>query len=252
MARTFAPVITGSAWRTVWLSTQAAARKKHGNDSTGQPKLSNGDAVSLVDAWVAQTGVGGFPLWYQFAAAAYGWNAREVDILDASAKRRDATFSEQLARELWATTETIVAQLDDLPPIPPRIEVKATVFGDPAFLGSVRAALRQDGAQPRLRVKGKIPVACRDDDGNVIPPRLTCREGFELERVPGTLIPVFVCRNKQTGEAETPRLECTNPILLDDPITAVAKSLLRLAMVVGFIWLVVTETGTSRHRARED
>jgi hypothetical protein len=227
-------------WETVQKHTEEVARKRYGSrkasDGVDTANISNGDAVTLVRAWTQQAGTGGFPLWYQFAAAAYGWEPKQGDALDTTAKRRDAMLDIDIGRELWAATKLMARDLDDAK-ITARLELDEGAFDDPVIQGQVKAALRGDGA---MRAQFKIPVGCKDKNGKVSGPKLKCREGFELENVTGT--PFFVCRNKKTGEVEEPKWEC-DPVTVDDPITGVKKKLgrefLEVALILGFIYLVV-------------
>lgn len=234
--RTFQPVITASAWETAHLATAAAASQRRGqgraSDGLLWPKLTNGDVITLVKAW-HDASPSGFPLWYQYAAAAYGWNARKRDKLDTSARQRDAAMDIEIVGDLEKNLLGVADDLDTDAKPNPRIELDANAFDDGVFQGRVRAELVQDGAKAQF----KIPVGCKDPrTGKSKSPGLKCREGFTLERVPGTL--VFVCKNKQTGETENPTLDC-DPVFVDDPITGVKKQLIHELVGIGLILAVV-------------
>jgi hypothetical protein len=236
-SRTFQPTITGSSWNTVWLATIEAAKRRRGLDSTSEARLSNGDVAQLVAAWTQQSGTGGFALWYQFAAAAFGWNARKRDVLDATAGQRDALIDPVLSRELWIATEGLARELD-ASGISARLTFDES-FDDPVFQGSVKAALLGDGAKAQF----KIPVGCKDPKtGRATGPRMKCKDGWILEPVEGTRGLLYVCRNPKTGETERPTYACEGEtIVVDDPITGAGNQMMRelvqIALVIGGVWL---------------
>lgn len=236
MAPTFQPVITASTWSNAWADTAAAAARKRGtakaSDGVVTPKLTNGDVTTLVDAWLGATSERDFGLWYQFAANAYGWNPQGADKLDTGTAQRESDADVEVAHDLFVITGRLAADLDTKQKPTVRLDARDGAFNDPIFQGRVRNALLSDGAKATLKrsasTKGKIPVGCKGGIG------LECREGWELERVKGTLL--YVCRNKKTGEVENPKLKCKDPVLVDDPITGAEKSLTR--MVVGLLLIL--------------
>lgn len=229
-----------------------AAKKRYGSeqvDGIDTPRLTNGDVMTLVRAWTQQTGQGGFPLWYQFAAAAYGWDPDErhggmaFDALDTTVKRRDSMFDSELTRELWAFTSLAARNLDEGTNTSARLELDANAFEDPVWQGEVKAAIKGDGA---FRAQWKIPVGCKDKNGKKSGPKLKCRDGFELEPVEGSGGLLFVCRNKKTGEVEQPAFGCEGEtITVDDPITAIkkilGKELFEIALILGVVWLATRD-----------
>lgn len=237
--RTFQPVITASKWETAWRATFEAAKRRRGServDDAETPRLSNGDAVAVVKAWSEQPATAGFPLWYHFAATAYGWDPVKSDRLNTTAKQREAMLDAVIARELWAATKLLARNLDDANVTGARLALDDS-FDDPVFQAGVKAAVKADNG---LRAAGRIPIGCRDPKtGKITGPVMKCRPGFTLEIIPGT--PFYICRNKKTGEHEQPKWECEgDTVYLDDPITAVANSLARLALIVGFAYVVIT------------
>jgi len=252
--RTWSPVITASKWDTAWRSLAASAKKRYGSevvDGVDTPRLSNGDAITLVRAWTQQTGEGGFPLWYQFAAAAYGWDpdvdrhgGMAFDAINTTEKHRASMFDIELARELWSFVAKAAHDLDDGTNTNARLELEDNAFADPVFQAKVRAALRGDGA---MRSQWKVPVGCKDPKtGKATGPKLKCRDGFELEPVQGSGGLLYVCRNKQTGETEQPGIGCEGEtITVDDPITAIkkiiGKELFEIALILGVIWLATRD-----------
>lgn len=186
------------------------------------------------------------PLWYQFAATAYGWDPAKQDRLNTSARQRDKLFDAALVDDLWSATRQTARGLDQGTE-PARLEIDPDTFDNPIFQAGVKTAIKADGG---MRAAGKIPVGCKDPKtGKLVGPKMKCRPGFELELVPGT--PFFVCRNKQTGETEQPTVECEGERFeIDDPITAIGKALVgdlgRLALIVGLAYLVFVDGKRAR------
>lgn len=226
--RTFPPLITASKWETAWQACwkQADARRGSSKSASGNtvPRVTNGDMAAVVQAF-ARLSRADFPLWYQFGAAAYGWNPKRPDRFVTTDKQRDARVDVELAKELWLATLAVAKAMDARPlSLGARLDMQ-DAFSDPVFQSEIKAEMVQDGAT----AQGKIPI-CTER------PKLKCREGFDLVQVsPG----IFVCKNKKTGEVEQPRLDC-EPIWVDDPITAVGKDVLRAALILGSAWFVLT------------
>lgn len=241
--------MTASAWPTIWAATQRAAERRRGTDGDA-PRLSNGDAASLVSAWTRVVSPQEFRLWYQFAAAAYGWNGRRRDVINATAKQRDAIMPSALSRELWQATEALACDLDETD-APARLEIDDGVFDDPVFQGSVKAALRGDGAiaalltnrrRPRQNtvgdVSGKVPLCAN--------PKLGCPPGYKLiQPSPG----VFACRNETTGDVKQPSMQCDEVVWIDDPLTFAGNELAKLALIV--IGVIVAANLLTNSRGRD-
>ena len=242
---TFPPMITASRWETAWQALVAAANRRNGSSSTA-PRVTNGDAVALVKGWASASGTGAMPLWYHFAATAYGWEPDRADRLNTSAAQREKLYDARLTPDLWDAMRTTARGLD-AESEPARIDIDNDTFDSPIFQAGVKRAIQADGG---MRAAGKIPVGCRDPkSGKIVGPKMKCRPGFKLELVPGT--PFFVCRNKQTGETEQPTYECEGEtVFIDDPITAIGKALAgdlgRLALIVGLAYLVFADGKRSR------
>lgn len=238
--RTFPGLVTADRWLTVWESLLTSARRRRGGTAFSVA-LTNGEATSLIRAWPGRSGTLWMPLWYQFAATAYGWNPDRSDRLDTTAKRRDSAFP--MSRDLWDATREIATALDAERRQPARLDIDPDTFDDPTFQAGVRAALRDDGG---MRAAGKIPVGCKDPKtGRITGPKMKCRPGFTLELVPGT--PFYVCRNKKTGEHEQPTYECEgDKVYLEDPLSALARDFWRLALIVGLGYLVLRGNGRAR------
>lgn len=229
-------MITAARWESAWEALLASARRRRSGNALAVP-LTNGEAASLVRAWPGKSGSLWMPLWYQFAATAYGWDPQRSDRLNTSAKQRDATF--ELSRDLWDVTHEVARMLDADNKQPVRLDIDETTFDDVTFQAGVRAALLDDNG---LQAAGKIPVGCRDPKtGRLTGPKMKCRPGWKLELVKGT--PFYVCRNTKTGETEQPTYECEGEtVYIDDPITAIGKALAsdlgKLALILGLGYLV--------------
>jgi hypothetical protein len=152
-----------------------------------------------------------FPLWYQYAAAAYGWDPKG-DQLVTSTKQRDAFYPDVLLVEFWKSLTALAGDLDNAREPNPRLDLDGE-FSDVVFQGEVRAALRDDGATAAF----KIPVpACKRPDGTIGTAR--CKRA--MKRWP------YLCEE----------WEACAPVLVDDPITVVKKkrdsTLLLMALVI--------------------
>lgn len=165
--RTFPPVVTSSTWEGAWstLHDRAHARRGWTPGAVVAPAVTCGDAVQLVEAWRVAGGAARWPLWYQYAAAAYGWEPELRDVLDVSARRRDMPYPPQLAAELWDATLRLAQQLDAAGVRSPRLAPDAT-WDDPTLLGAVRAQLVEDGARAQLVAPAAPPAAPRSADAS--------------------------------------------------------------------------------------
>lgn len=183
------------------------------------PPLTNAEVVAIVEGVLADLGKSAMPLWYQYAAAAYGWAPPGV-VLDASPARGAALFDPELTRSFWVELDNVqmhAADNDDLDAAPgpnavpsPRLDLDAS-FTNPVIMGEVGAALGEDGA----KTLWKIPLpACKD---------------------PKTGKPVGRPHRAPDG-----KWTC-DPVLIDDPITAVANSVMPLVLVVGALWLLTRD-----------
>jgi hypothetical protein len=180
------------------------------------PRPTNAEVVTIVMAWLAAA-PRDFPLWYQFAAVAYGWDPT-TDTLDVSSKQRDALYDADASTLLWGELFRLSSKLDADRVADPRISLDGS-FSDPVFQGEVRAALLQDGASAQF----KIPIpSCRD-------PKTGRPKGRPQ-------------KNPKTGQ-----WEC-RPVLVDDPITAAKTSVLTLIAILAIGWVVFTSKPRRRRR----
>jgi hypothetical protein len=134
------PVIEASSWLGAWSALRARVLS-----------LSCADAGRIVVAWTFAVGERAWPLWYQFAAVAYGWSPAR-DELDTSAAQAARPYP--LAEDLWSSMQALAAELDaggELGyPVFLQFDTTPGEWGDPTWLELVRGALVEDGARPLL------------------------------------------------------------------------------------------------------
>lgn len=223
----------GNAWRAVNDAAWEALRSvngtgktsyvdKSGRAYTGQlyTKLTNGEAVTLIMGWMFAVGPSvssSWALWYQLAAVAYGWSP-DRDRLDTSAKQRDAWYPPELALELYFQLDGLATTLDG-GGIPGSVELPLDgSFSDPSFQGQVRSALMDDGASATW------------------------------------LIPLPACKDPKTGKPtgrphrdKNGKWTC-DPVVIDDPVTKVKKSVNGLLMLVLVVGIVVWASDNNQPR----
>lgn len=218
------PLITGSTWQ----NTVAALLRGQG-DSRGlevdggdtAPAMTNREALAIVSAMRAPAQrVTGFPLWYQFAALAYGWSP-DVGELDGRSEQADTDYPVYAGAMLSNELSRIAGELDAIGAPDARIDLP-DVWAQPALMAEIGAALQDDGAQ----VSFKIPLpACKD---------------------PVTGKPAKPVRNPKTG-----RWECPGGFIeIDDPITAIMKSLTKVVIPVAAIYVAYEVFLKPRRRRR--
>lgn len=199
---TLPPVITGSSWSTVLESLWSQSRRD--DDAASSPTWTNREAVAVV-AGLRELGrgaAGGFPLWYQFAAVAYAWEPGRAS-LDATERQADELYPAEQAAQLAGELKRVVGDLESKRHPEPRFAI-ADVFDRAAFQAEVAGALAQDGADAQF----KIPLpACKD---------------------PRTGRPTRPVKDPQTGKWSCPG----GVVTVDDPITAIVKSLSKLAVPI--------------------
>lgn len=236
--RTFPPFVTASAWRTAYSATWDAARKARGveyaDDGTIVPALTNGDAIALIRAWSDAATPQRFPLWYQFAAVAYGWSP-DRDRLLTSNKQRDELYPTEIGKELWLAMFRLSGDLDDELAASPKL-ITDWAFDDAVYVAGLAGELKRDGAQ--ASISWKIPTGfCVDKKTRrrrVV--RYPCDANGQGPRNP----------IDPTG----PRLPCDKPgdcepETMDDPITVVKrrakKELAAVAMLAFVAWMLLRE-----------
>lgn len=217
------PVFTASTWAT--LVSSLWGRSPRGmtadDDGTAVPRWTSREAVAVVAGMRAMARLAGdpFPLWYQFAAVAYGWDPGGS--LDNSDSQADREYPAEAGAMLGAEFKRIAGELDRARVAEPRVDLD-DVFGQATFQQTVGAALAQDGA----KVEFKIPLpACKD---------------------PRTGKPVLPVRGPDG------KLKCPGGIVtVDDPVTAIVKSLSKIAVPLAIILIAAGALKTRRGRRRK-
>lgn len=203
----FAPTYTASTWATLVQATGKAARNANGvataSDaaSAEAPQLTGRDVLAIVDAWrrAASPVPGAFPLWYQYAAAAYGWEqAGDALIVDDAQASRP--FAADYDVSLWLGLAEVARRLDDARVAEPTLHV-VDVWGDPAVIADVHRALADDGVRAQLKV------------------------------------PLPFCRDPSTGKPTWPKpgQKC-DPVTVDDPVTAILKRVGKPLLLAGVLF----------------
>lgn len=224
MADRFAlpPVVTASSWsaleRALW---EKARRIDRDDDGMPAPVITNREAISII-AGVRALASGtqsGFPLWYQFAAAAYGW-APETDEIDTTTAQAEAVYSPDASAQLAQELHRIVAELDAAGVSKPRIQLEENEWTRMAE--EVNIALRQDGA----RAEFKIPLpACKDP-----------RTGKPAK-------PVY--------DPRTRKWTCPGGVVtIDDPLTAILKTAGPVLLIVAALYGAASFLGANARRGR--
>lgn len=212
---TFPRTVTATTWRDALSSLSQRSQKRRGSYADGSPKLTNSEALQLVRAWSQATTRAGWPLWYQFAAVAFGWDP-SADTLDTSAAQAARPYPADATAELWVALAGLAAQLD-------RGDNTAALYtdqewADPLFAADVRNALVGDGADAQF----KIPIpACKD---------------------PATGKPV----GKPRRDPATGKWRC-DPVVVDDPVTHAGRQLGGAAAVILLLWFLLSDN-PRRHR----
>ena len=244
------PFITASRWGSVWQSAWETARRVRGAgnapDGTTVPRLTNAEALTVALAWRDAAGAR-FPLWDQFAAVAYGWNPPARDVIDSSAKRHDGLYPLDTGNELWLSTSSLADDLDAEGVPDPRLDL-ADRFNDGVSQAKVAASLRADGA----RAKFSIPTGvCRDDKTRKTrPPKVECvSQATGRRQAPRFVNGLPYCPAGFKLEAKCP--PGTHPIVIDDPLTALIKTLLPIALILVALGVIRTETPRRSRRMTE-
>jgi hypothetical protein len=216
------PVITASSWPSLADSLWSQTKRGVVQDDAGDlaPKWTNREAVSVVQA-LRELGKGlGFEWWYQFAALAYGWDPA-ADRLDETPSQADALYPPDSAVLLNRELIRIMNALETTHREDPRIEL-ADVFDENAFKSDLMSALRQDGAAAQF----KIPIpACKGEGGRLVPP---------------------------VWDRETRKWKCPGGVVvIDDPLTALVKSLIKPAAVIAAIYVLAAGVPAVLKRRRK-
>lgn len=216
-------MITGSTWENVWGAMWERPPRGVVTDDEGTiaPRWTNREAVAVIEGLRAAAS-SSFPLWYQFAATAYGWTPGESK-LDRSDAQADRIFDPNAAVMLMLEIQRIAHELDDKRKPDPRLDLDAQSWSDVAVQSEIAKALREDGAQTQFK------------------------------------IPLPVCKDPKTGKPAKPvkgsdgKWHCPGgPILIDDPITAIVKALAPIAipaaLILGTAWVMAKRPRRPRRR----
>jgi len=216
--------VTGSTWPNVMAALWERSSRGVVMDDEGgaAPRWTNREALAVVMALrrVAQRSAA-FPLWYQFAAVAYGWSP-DSDQLSAGTAQADAEYPVEIAVPLHAEVERLAAVLEaEGVQRDARLDLE-DLFNDKDTIAAVRKALQQDGADAAF----KVPLpACKD---------------------PVTGKPAKPVKDPRTGKWTCPG----GGLTIDDPITAIIKSLSKVAIPVALIWGVAWALSHNPRRSR--
>lgn len=218
------PTITASSWRTIVQSLWQQSLRlglETDDDGNAAPAWSNRQAIAIITGVRnAARPVMQWPLWYQFAAAAYGWDPATNE-LDASDARADGPYPAGAAVQLMTEIRRIAEQLDAVRY--PELRVDMTEeWADPSTIADVSSALHDDGA----KIAFKVPLpACRD---------------------PVTGRPARPVYDRTDGKWKCPGGVAT----IDDPLTAIAKSLSKVAVPAALILIAYAAFTNSRRGRR--
>lgn len=228
----------GNAWRALYDATWQQAMAVNGKGKaaytnskgtlypdTVYPKLTNGQAVTLIMSWMFAVGTKvdtKWALWYQLAAVAYGWTP-DRDRLDTSTRQRDAWYPGVLTIELWMQLDALSSMLDGGKTSPAGVTLALDGdFSDPTFQGQVASALRGDGAT----VQWKIPLpACKD---------------------PKTGKPTGRPHKDKNG-----KWTC-DPVVVDDPITRAKQSVNGFLVLMAVVAIVAWGSDSSRRKRQRN
>jgi hypothetical protein len=167
-----APTATASSWDNLFWSQWNAAKRARGTgnapDGTLAPRMTNREAVATIVAWraldaMSTPGGQAWPLWYQFAAAAYGWDPVKSDRLNKSPAQADKLYPIALTSELWLALQRIAASLEARDVADPRVTLESSAWDDELVQGEVRHALVQDGASVST-LPSPTDVLCTDKE----------------------------------------------------------------------------------------
>lgn len=217
--------ITGSTWPNVMASLWERAPRGLATDDGGvqAPIWTNREAVAVVMA-LRKLARSSFPLWYQFAAVAYGWSP-DTDQMTARGGQADKLYPTEIAAMLSSEIERIAAELETAAPRDPKLDLD-DVFDDKTVIAAVRGALQQDGAEATFKIP--LPM-CKD---------------------PVTGKPAKPVKDPATGKWTCPG----GAVMIDDPITAIIKALSKVAipaaLILGVAWVLSQKPRRSRRPSR--
>jgi hypothetical protein len=217
------PVITASSWPAIWGAVWERAKQArgvdHDEDGTVAPVLTNREAIAIVLAMRELPTAERWPLWYQFAAVAYGWDPYESDRLDTTRAQADKLYPPETTVALILEMQRMVGEIDNA--TAPRMALKSDTFEDTIVQGDVAAALKQDGG---ISMQGfPIPTGkCTDKKtGKKRPIRPKCDKDGKGPIEPNT---------RRRMKCDNPG-DCEPEVLDVDPAKALIKFVAVVAMV---------------------
>jgi hypothetical protein len=140
-------LVTGSTWDNVAGSLYDQMKRARPVSHAGAPygtiapTLTNREAAALIDSWRHAAGAH-FPLWYALAAPAYGWHEQGDPL---GVEHGDDYYPADDAAILWPWIIKMAPAMDADKVPQPRLDIDPLTYEDPAFIGTVRAQLEQDG-----------------------------------------------------------------------------------------------------------
>lgn len=216
-------LITASSWKnivqSIWQQSSRLGLETDPDTGETAPAWTNRQALALVaGVRAAAKPVMAWPLWYQFAAAAYGWDPA-TNALDTSDGHADEAYPVGAAVQLVGELRRIAEQLDAVRYPELRVTLD-DVWGNPAIVADVIGALAGDGA----RVAFKIPLpVCKD---------------------PATGRPARPVKDPADGKWKCPG----GVVTVDDPITALLKTLSKAAVPAALILIAYAAMTNQRRR----
>jgi len=232
-----------SRWETVFGALFDDVLRRRGKqlteDGTISPALTNQEAVALIAAFRALAVMtrDGFPLWAQYAGVAYDFGRGPLRF-NTSLKQMGRMYPADIGVGLWSEGLHIFASLEkERPDVPSQFDVDADTFQSLAFVNDVKRDLQADA--DKITASKKIPFpACRDKKtGKLRFPRPPCDKDGKgpIEPVTGRRMP---CDKR--GDCD--------PVVVDDPITAVGKSLVPLVVGGVILWWLLAPNTRRRRR----
>lgn len=234
LARRVTASTWGNAFWAQWNQARVARGTAKASDATITPRVTNREAVAIINAWRGENSLTSqpFSLWYQFAAIAYGWMV-DKDTLAATSPQATRLYPVDATKELWLAVQRIANRLEiERPDVAVALDVDPDAFMSPTFRGEVGNALRGDGANAEWLVG---VGGCKDPKTGKVRP-----------------FPKGSCKVKWTAVGpilHSCKFEKCDPVRveIDDPLGV--KPLLLIALVLGAWWAYGNEA-TRRHARR--
>lgn len=191
----------GEVWNAVWNAAQATTPAGEAPDGTIVPRLTNREAVAVVQAWraVAPMASQDWKLWYQFMAVAYGWTPTN-DTLNVSTQQAGELFPLAMSHELWVSLYNVARDLEATPRAaavkPASVELDPDAYFDLLVQGDLRTALIADGA--KARVASPTPATTTPAPKQKTPAKKSSPSLFPLLLIGGAILAFRKQRRKPT------------------------------------------------------